>query len=506
MSKILWVEDFGGTGSDSDKLPLITQLLGTDIEYSEKFLDDRITKTFLGRHGVLLASTLDEGLTQIDKIDAFDFVVLDVDLPISSSGTLVNKGAIDRLKEREKLYLEVMDSSDELEDSLKRRAGFHLAMYLMLDKGFPHNHIVFFSAHADWYYELKDDHRSLQRSFIEAGMGRNPFQFFEKFPATTDGPPKIEESSHKLNESIADWVRKRRQAGNGFDYFILRRGLLDGCKEAKDTSFIPIKYQKDADGEYPKVPEDIIKGELQYFTKHFPIRTPDMPMDEVTKWKHKKYLSFLNMLLLRWQSYNTRDNSLPSLTEDLGDILVRIRNMLQHSKSVENKDILADIDESFVAFCFTMHIHALFGSAANDHKSLLAFFKKAGGGSEPEASTYMEKINSSFDEIIEKGIDWKNSKINKLNLQRQCGRITYVTTTRIMGDQKISYGLPICYRMFLHQFFPGSKKQRLYISFNEDRNPAIENKLSPPLSSKSDRWEVQYCDVIFDKAFPVNDK
>ena len=149
MSYFLWVEDF-----ENEPKVTATNVFG-ELFDPELFSDNkRELKRNFKDHGVLVELNLQDGLgiisSELDK--KIDYIIIDIDLP-AYDGDL-NQEVLGLLSEFE--GYQPLD--DETEDealrkkachALKSIAGFYLYTKLVVELGFPKQHILFCSNHGE---------------------------------------------------------------------------------------------------------------------------------------------------------------------------------------------------------------------------------------------------------------------------------------------------------------------------------------------------------------------
>ena len=204
MSFFLWVEDF-------ENSPKVTasNVLGSVFDDSLFLEDKRALKKNMKNQGVFIELSLQDGLGFItpDLDKKIDYIILDIDLP-AHSGDGINDEVMGLLKTFEnyhKLADEVEDEAllKEKCNKLKERAGFYLYTKLVIELGFPKDHILFCSNHAE-------NNKTILDAFVIAKMAS----------------PQIYQKSNPI---VQDWVKSRYEK----PYSRLRRGIIEGCKELK---------------------------------------------------------------------------------------------------------------------------------------------------------------------------------------------------------------------------------------------------------------------------------
>jgi hypothetical protein len=214
MTHFLWVEDFNASEKDdeyyTDKGPganivssTVNLVFGSVL--NEKELHERLDQQdrndasdFLAEKGIFLKLNLLEALQFIrnpDELAKIDFVVLDVDLQISWPE-----------QKDDNNYLPELIEQYKSENELSRIAGYQIYTELVIELGFPKSHILFCSNHAKYFDELKN-------KFVKANIK----------PPISPNPEKPFLSKDNAVD-IKQWLDRAQ-----CDYFVLRRGIIEGC-------------------------------------------------------------------------------------------------------------------------------------------------------------------------------------------------------------------------------------------------------------------------------------
>lgn len=208
MSHFLWVEDFEG-----DTLKSATEaVFGEWLQ--NKTLPDTKTgiKKLLKKHRVFVEFSFLSGLQFIrdpNQLLSVDYIILDINLEIVSPLDLDddeedNERLINILQEYYDYDPQLTDdiakqqSFDKAKDRLIPKAGYQLYTELVIELGFPKDHILFCSNHAQ-------EQKSIQADFKQAAIDL----------------PQLLSKDQKAD--IQAWIRQRRKN----PYSVLRRGILN---------------------------------------------------------------------------------------------------------------------------------------------------------------------------------------------------------------------------------------------------------------------------------------
>ena len=96
------------------------------------------------------------------------------------------------------------------EDILRKIAGYQIYTELVIELGFPKAHILFCSNHASYFDQLKSKFASAN---IKPPLSSNP-----------DKPFLTKDDAADIKQWLNDAQR---------DYFVLRRGIIEGCRQLK---------------------------------------------------------------------------------------------------------------------------------------------------------------------------------------------------------------------------------------------------------------------------------
>ena len=334
MSNILWIEDF-----ESDIAQATDALFqdefkknGIHLEYGG---DSRRLKSVLAPHGIFLRTTFWEGWKFIrtpSEMETIEYIVLDIDLNPFTRLRPGEEEDFDSLLYR----FDYWDGDDDKRAlaiaDLKRFAGYHLYIELIHTFGFPKENILICSNHADTlnYFE---------EAFKKAKIDK-PIQF-----------KKAE--SKELSTRICEW--------RGSSYYVLRRGVLDGCSDLKNKKTIINEYiQADK-----QLRADYLRDYLNSLKLFLPLR---QPQETVLLTYYKLFIRTLvhECDLIEWNEINP-------LNDHKASILKKIRNLITHESSLFNL-----LTESDVAYLFLLTMRTFFGLSSDAtqayEKKLLTLF------------------------------------------------------------------------------------------------------------------------------------
>jgi len=196
MSQFLWVEDFGDVDVDATATSVFGGILANQSIPNNQF---RLRK-LLAEQGVLLKLDFVEALEFIrnpEELLRIDYIILDIWLPVDTT-----KNTTAETGEYLQTLLQRYDADKQTaSEELEKMAGYQLYVELIMEIGFPKEHILFCSNHAE---ELS----SISQAFGEAKL-------------------KLLEIPTKQREediaTVQNWVKRCREN----PYSVLRRGILN---------------------------------------------------------------------------------------------------------------------------------------------------------------------------------------------------------------------------------------------------------------------------------------
>jgi len=369
MSHFLWIEDFaGGTLQSATETVFGEMLKNQPLPKTEKAL-----KELLKKNGVLVEFTFLDGLEFIrnpQKWLSVDYVILDIDLAIQSD--------IDENEWLPKILQdyygyepqedEMLDEQnfDKAKERLIPVAGYQLYTELVMEHGFPKDHILFCSNHAN-------EQKALQAAFQQAR-----FEFPQPF--SKDDKAKVQA-----------WVRQRREN----HYAVLRRGILEGCRTIQSLLNQRQKAAIQFD-EFVKVDNDsrnVTVAEMQDYLETLPNLLPLRKPENCQRF----YKLFIRSLAHEWDAaypdnLSACDKNDKSCIQarrvkyTFGWIMKCVRNWGAHTTMFDK------LAEPEVAFLFIVAMRAMFKLSDNTEayeNILLNLFNKT------DSSAMKKRIGSN---------------------------------------------------------------------------------------------------------------
>jgi hypothetical protein len=349
MTHFLWVEDFNISEtkrSENIVSSTVSSVFGSILDKTEVSArlaeeDEYDAQDFLEEKGIFLKLNLLEALEFINdpkELSKIDFVVLDVDMPLENGQRDNNN------------YLPILIEQYKSEDALRKIAGYQIYTELVIELGFPKSHILFCSNHASYFEELKS-------KFASANI---------KPPISPNSDKPFLEKSDKAD--INQWLDNAH-----LDYFILRRGIIEGCRYIANL----IKNEeKDKDRE-KQLTKDYLRFN-DYIESEKEVSLEDMrdylkvlenflslrePVDKSTLYK-----LFTRTLTHEWEATE------PKKIRGLAWIMKSTRNWITHNSTLFNA-----LDETMVAYLFIMNMRIMFSfdeTVQSYENILLSLFTK----------------------------------------------------------------------------------------------------------------------------------
>ncbi|MFI3155029.1 MAG: hypothetical protein QX199_02615 [Methylococcaceae bacterium] len=412
MSYFLWVEDFENSAKAT-----ATNVFGSVFDGSLFFADRRDLKKSLKNNGVFIELSFQDGWGVIapDLEKKIDYVILDIDLP-AHDGDGINSevlGLLETFEGYQKL-------TDEAEDEallkkkcaeLKTRAGFYLYTKLVMELGFPKQHILFCSNHAE-------NNKTILAAFETAKIAS----------------PQIYQKS---NQYVQDWVESRYKN----PYSRLRRGIIEGCQYAKNLTIDKLYFNKFTNNNESVQPKDIFNY-LEILENFLPLREPAN--------KQSLYKLFIRTLSHEWEAAKIIrfDKEKPDAV--LAWIMRNTRHWITH-----NSSLFSDADEQLIAFLFMMNMRVMFSSAdyvVQTHENIL--LKLFDNESLPEQTFKEQSIPVSEAYLNLRNIirdENQNPEYKKLNIEEafyfnEMANNIQLSTSPIRNDKKLFTKL--LYQMF----------------------------------------------------------
>jgi hypothetical protein len=348
MSHFLWIEDF-----DNSPKATASNVLGSLFDDSYFSEDKRQLRKNLKQHGVFIELSFQDGLSFIrQQLHKIDYVILDINLPAISEGDSINDEVLKLLTD----FQAYQKQADEKEDEqlltekckeLREIAGFYLYTELVVELGFPKDHILFCSNHGE---EVK----SIKEAFESAKIAL---------------PPIYE----KANPKVQQWVKTRYEN----PYSRLRRGIIEACryianlienKEKDDVKYKDKEKQLTKDylrfNDYIESEKEVSLEDMRDYLKvlenFLPLRKP---VDKFTLYK-----LFIRTLTHEWEATE------PKKIRGLAWIMKSNRNWITHNSTLFNA-----LDETMVAYLFIMNMRIMFNfdeTVQSYENILLSLFSK----------------------------------------------------------------------------------------------------------------------------------
>ena len=326
MSKFLWVEDFEGDNFQNFAFRVFGKATGEPLKAFPA--DELDLREFLRERGIHLATTYAEAARYIGESTAgFDWVVLDIDLTPCGDRPGDADLVMPMLIRWHKHVVQAKDaeqSYSEAFSSMKRVAGYHLFIELVMNRGVPRDRILFCSNHAQHLLSVN-----------------NSFE-----PAMIEAPEIYTKDDKRLNQ----WVTQRSKNR----YHILRRGILRTCAALLETNVSEVGLSCSSGEESDR--KEIIRRNILLETLPAMLPANDVPENE----RCKVFRQFVRVLTQDWDVLNP--GNLPEQRWcELGfdRVLQQARHWTSHDSSA-----LSTLDEADVAFLFLIAIRCRFDLSA----------------------------------------------------------------------------------------------------------------------------------------------
>ncbi len=326
MSHFLWIEDF-----DNSPKATASNVLGSLFDDSYFSEDKRQLRKNLKQYGVFIELSFQDGLSFIrQQLHKIDYVILDINLPAISEGDSINDAVLKLLTD----FQAYQKQADEKEDEqlltekckeLREIAGFYLYTELVVELGFPKDHILFCSNHGE---EVK----SIKEAFESAKIAL---------------PPIYE----KANPKVQQWVKTRYEN----PYSHLRRGIIEARQYLKTQKLRFNDFIKDSEKQVNPADMQDYLGVLENF---LPLREPSD--------KAGLYKLFIRTLVHEWEAAD--------FIKGEAWIMKCTRNWITHNSTLFNA-----LDEAMVAYLFMINMRLMFSfdeSVQPYEKMLLNLFAK----------------------------------------------------------------------------------------------------------------------------------
>jgi len=375
MSNFLWVEDFEG-----EIRTTLSQVFGGVFKDRLFSNNKRILKKDLENDGVFIELSFQDGWGIItpDLEKKIDYVILDIDLPVSTPGTDINSEILELLETFEG-YKKLADKDkDEASlsskcDELKVRAGFYLYTKLVIELGFPKQHILFCSNHAE-----------------------NNKTILEAFATAKIASPQIYQKS---NSFVQDWVKSCYEN----PYSRLRRGIIEGCQYVKNLNKNELYFKKFTDNNESVQYEDILNY-LEILENFLPLREPEN--------KQALYKLFVRTLSHEWEAAKNIRPDKDKKDAVLAWIMRNTRHWITH-----NSNLFSTLDEGMLAYLFIVNLRVMFSyeDKLQSHEGILLKLLAEEALSETEFKAKSIPVSDAYLKL--KNIVLDENDIRKQNIQ-----------------------------------------------------------------------------------------
>lgn len=378
MTHFLWVEDFNFSEpkrGDNFVSSTVKSVFGSVLDENElrerlKEEDEYDAQEFLEEKGILLKLNLLEALVFIrnpDELSKIDFVVLDVDMPLCRDG-----------QNDDNNYLPSLIEQYESADNLRKIAGYQIYTELVIELGFPKSHILFCSNHANYFDNLKSKFASAN---IKPPLSSNP-----------DKPFLTKDDAANIKQWLNDAYN---------DYFVLRRGIIEGCQFTKNLTIDKLYFNKFTNNNESVQPEDIFNY-LEILENFLPLREPANKAD--------LYKLFIRTLSHEWEAAKNikRDNNKKDAA--LAWIMRNTRHWITH-----NSNLFSALDEGMLAYLFIVNLRVMFNfnDELQRHEKILLKLLTEGALSEAEFNAKSIPVSDAYLELKNIVLDEKHSDQNQ---------------------------------------------------------------------------------------------
>ena len=370
MSHFLWIEDF-----DNSTKTTANNVLGSIFDDSYFAEEKRKLRENLEQYGVFIELSFQDGLSFIrQQLHKIDYVILDINLPAISEGDTINDEVLKLLTD----FQDYQKQADEEDDEklltekckeLREIAGFYLYTELVVELGFPKDHILFCSDHGE---EVK----SIKEAFESAKIALPPIY-------------------KKANPEVQQWVKTRFEN----PYSRLRRGIIEACQYLKNQKD-KLRFDKFCkDGKNAFLDIDDYLATLGNF---LPLREPS----------DKKTLYKLYKLFIRTLAHEWEESVEPKALDDKGSfafswVMKMTRNWIAHNSTA----IFTNLTEQDITYLFICNMRALFDlddTVQSYEKHLFSLF-------DIKADTE-NKIRNKNIPLIDTYVSYFNEKTNRTDV------------------------------------------------------------------------------------------
>jgi len=333
MSQFLWVEDFEESHSVKPYTDFVFGELLQDIESEQRPTNKEEMRLLLEKRGVFLELTFADGLEFIydpENLLKVDYIILDVRLAIEEFA--------DEDYEQLPSILKYYEKEDDPRAALKGVAGYQLYIELIINLGFPKEHILLCSNHAKYLQSLAD-------AFDKAKMRL----------------PKIPTKEETDKDFVRQWVRERREN----PYSVLRRGILNVLDDIEgNTIELTEPFQK----EVPVNKDTFLEG------LRFMLNSHRMPSEAKRQHLYRTMCDYLTKYFDRfsgWDLYRGKykANGFEMEVPKAYSIpLYFVRNWVAHNILNNAKSALSEQD---VGFLFMLVVKGMFDYSSIERFQLL---------------------------------------------------------------------------------------------------------------------------------------
>ena len=310
MPHFLWVEDFKASETEREDNIIsstIDLVFGSILE-NKDFNDEYQARRLLEKQGIFLRLNLLDALEFIHtpgELDKVDFIVLDVDMPLKRDDQPDKNN-----------YLAALIKQYQSEAELKKIAGYQIYIDLVIELGFPKNHILFCSNHAG-YFE----------------------QFVEKFKSSNIKFPELLQKEH--DKEIKAWLTAAQS-----DYFVLRRGIIEGCQYLKTLAEDKLGFNRFIKDSEKNVSLEDMHNYLGVLENFLLLREPG---DIAALYK-----LFIRTLAHEWDAAEAKQLNGQKEFYALSWIMKMSRNWLAHG------EVFEQLTAQDVAYFFIVNMRAMF--------------------------------------------------------------------------------------------------------------------------------------------------
>ncbi|MFA5923777.1 MAG: hypothetical protein WC856_21200 [Methylococcaceae bacterium] len=236
--------------------------------------DKEELKRYLKSENLFLELSLQDGLEFIkNRLEEIDYIILDINLvpyleddPINTCLESILREFHNYSSQENESYLEQRERIKALcsEAQLKENGGYYLFTQLIVEKGFPKQHILFCSNHGDTTTSIQDTFKSAKIAL----------------------PPIYKKSDSEVKE----WIKDRHEN----PYSRLRRGIIEGCRYLKTLSEDNLRFKDFISEPEKKVSFEDMLDYVKILENFLPLREPSD--------KAALYKLFIRTLSHEWEA------------------------------------------------------------------------------------------------------------------------------------------------------------------------------------------------------------